>query len=160
LLELKQEICTRRLPKEAILMINIFLIAAPSQAPSDLSVTAKSSTSITASWQLPPADSRNGIIKGFKLFYKKKVSSGSPSVQRINSESTRTKVVTGLAKYTEYEFQVLAFTSKGDGPKSNPKSATTKEDGKKSELTIAYTSVYCYARPCQLSKILINPKNL
>ena len=55
---------------------------------------------------------------------------------------------------------MLAFTSKGDGPKSNPKSATTKEDGKKSELTIAYTSVYCYARPCQLSKISIKPKNL
>jgi len=41
---------------------------------------------------------------------------------------------------------VLAYTSKGDGPKSNPESATTKEAGEKSEITIPYTSVYCYAR--------------
>ena len=121
-------------------------VAVPSKAPSSLSLTAKTSTSIEASWQLPPADGRNGIIKGFRLFYKRKSSSGSSTPLTINSGSTLTKVVSGLDKYTEYEFQVLAFTSKGDGPKSDPNSTTTKEDGKKSEITIAYTSVYCYAR--------------
>ena len=35
-----------------------------------------------------------------------------------------------LDKYTEYEFQVLAFTSKGDGPKSSVVVERTKEDGK------------------------------
>ena len=35
-----------------------------------------------------------------------------------------------LDKYTEYEFQVLAFTSKGDGPKSSVVVVRTKEDGK------------------------------
>ncbi|KAL9950786.1 hypothetical protein ACROYT_G043346 [Oculina patagonica] len=102
--------------------------AAPSQPPSNFSVTAKTSTSITASWQLPPADSRNGIINGFKLFYKKKDATGSAHTLDINSNSTLTKDVTGLAKYTEYEFQVLAFTSVGDGPNSSVKVARTKED--------------------------------
>ena len=36
----------------------------------------------------------------------------------------------GLSIYTEYEFQVLAFTSKGDGPKSSVVVERTKEDGK------------------------------
>jgi len=81
-------------------------------------MTADTSTSITASWKLPPADSRNGITKGFKLFYKKKGSVGSPTILTINKGTTLTKTVTGLDKNTAYEFQVLAFTSLGDGPKS------------------------------------------
>ena len=109
-------------------------------------MTAKSSTSITTSWQLPPESDRNGVITGFKLFYKKKSSSGSQTVVRVESASTLTKVVIGLDEYTEYEFQVLAYTSKGDGPKSSPKSATTKEAGENSEITIPYTFVDCYGK--------------
>ena len=47
----------------------------------------------------------------------------------INSGSTFTKDVTGLDKYTEYEFEVLAFTSAGDGPNSSVKVERTMEDG-------------------------------
>ena len=49
----------------------------------------------------------------------------------INSGATLTKDVTGLDKYTEYEFQVLAFTSVGDGLKSSVVVKRTKEDGVK-----------------------------
>ena len=49
----------------------------------------------------------------------------------INSGATLTKDVTGLEKYTEYEFQVLAFTSVGDGPKSYAVVRRTNQDGKK-----------------------------
>ena len=49
----------------------------------------------------------------------------------INDGATITKNVTGLLKYTEYEFQVLAFTSAGDGRNSSVISERTKEDGKK-----------------------------
>ena len=94
-----------------------------------MSATAKSSTSIEASWQLPSEDFRNGNITGFKLFHKKKGSSESSTELTINSGSTLKKVVIGLDKYTEYEFQVLAFTSAGDGPKSAVKVERTKEDG-------------------------------
>lgn len=93
-----------------------------------------SSTSITASWQLPPEDSRNGIVQGFKLYYKKKGSTGLPNTLTFGNETIRAKDVIGLDKYTEYEFQVLAFTSVGDGPKSSPEVARTNEDGKENEL--------------------------
>ena len=49
----------------------------------------------------------------------------------INSKATLTKDATGLNKYTEYEFQVLALTSVGDGPNSTVKVEKTMEDGKK-----------------------------
>ncbi len=93
-------------------------------------MVANTSTSITASWQLPPENARNGIIIGFKLFYKKKDSAGSPTTSVINNGASRSKVVTNLEEYTEYEFQVLAFNSVGDGPKSSVKVARTLEDGK------------------------------
>ena len=93
-------------------------------------MAANSSTTIMASWQLPPANSRNGIIKGFKLFYQKKSFAGSATSLTIDSRSTLKRVFTGLDKYTEYEFQVLAFTSAGDGPKSSVIVERTMEDGK------------------------------
>jgi len=93
-------------------------------------VNANTSTSITASWQLPRENARHGIITGFRLFYRKKDYVGSPMSLIINGGGNHIKDVTGLAKYTEYEFQVLAFTLGGDGPKSAVVVKRTKEDGK------------------------------
>ena len=90
-----------------------------------------SSTSIKTSWQLPQEDSRNGIIIGFKLFYKRQSSGEPATVITINNGTTSAKDITGLFKYTEYELQVLAFTSVGDGPKSSSRIERTKEDGKR-----------------------------
>ena len=94
-------------------------------------MTAVTSTIITASWQLPPADSRNGIIIGFKLFYKKRGSAGRATTLTIKNGTALSKDVTGLDIYTEYEFEVLAFTSVGDGPRSSPLVVVrTMKDGK------------------------------
>ena len=46
------------------------------------------------------------------------------------NDTSLTRVISALDKYTEYEFHVLAFTSKGDGPKSSVVVTRTKEDGK------------------------------
>ena len=107
----------------------MYFVSVPSQAPSGFTVTAKNSTSITASWQLPPEYARHGTITGFKLFYANKSSQGSPTVL-TNNVTSLSRVVSALDEYTEYEFQVLAFTSKGDGPKSSVVVERTKEDGK------------------------------
>ena len=101
----------------------------PSQPPTAFQLTANSSTSITAFWQLPPVFARHGNIAGFKLFYKKKGSGGSATTLPISDGRTSSKTVSGLDKFTEYEFQVLAFTSDGDGPKSLAKVKRTMEDG-------------------------------
>ena len=84
-----------------------------------------------ASWKLPPVDLRNGIIKGFKLFYIRKSSRAPATIIITNNGTINAKDVTGLDKYTEYEFQVLAFTFVGDGPNSSVEIIRTKEDGKK-----------------------------
>ena len=93
-------------------------------------MTPLTSTSVRASWQLPPANSMDGIILGFKLLYRNKSSASDPlTVITIGSNSTLTREVTGLGKYTEYEFQVLAFSSIGNGPRS-VQVVTTNEGGK------------------------------
>ena len=100
-------------------------------------MTANSSTSVTASWQLPSVKSRHGVIIGFKLSYKKKDSVATPNILNITNGSVESKEITGLDKYTEYEFQVLAFTSVGDGPKSPVLDRRTEEDGEKSLRDLA-----------------------
>ena len=57
---------------------HLLFIPVPSQPPTAFQLSASSSTSITASWQLPPIIARHGAITGFKLFYKKK-GSGKPA---------------------------------------------------------------------------------
>ena len=81
---------------------------------------------------LPPVLEHPGSYqqKILEMEEKKKSSSVPGTVLSINSESTLNRNVTGLDKYTEYEFQVLAFTSTGDGPKSSVVVKRTKEDGK------------------------------
>ena len=49
------------------------------------------------------------------------------------------KNVPGLDKYTEYEFQVLAFTSVGDGPNSSVEVERTMQDGKMCNISNIYT---------------------
>ena len=97
----------------------------PSLAPFNLTVASQTSTSILASWLLPPVDSRNGIIIGFKLFYKRKGFAESENTELVQGGTTLRKTITGLLKYTEYEVQVLAFTSVGDGPKTPVKTVRT-----------------------------------
>ena len=118
---------------EILLPFLHYVISVPSQPPSGFTVTSSTSTSITAYWQLPPKYARHGTITGFKLFYAKKGSQGSPAVLTSNVTSlvgVVGRLVSRLDKYTEYEFQVLAFSSKGDGPKSSVVVESTKEDGK------------------------------
>lgn len=55
----------------------------------------------------------------------------APTCLTIYNGTTRTRVAAKLDEYTEYEFQVSAFTSVGDGPKSSVEVERTMEDGEK-----------------------------
>ena len=121
------------------LTLVFYLLLVPSLAPANFTVASQTSTRILAFWQPPPTDSRNGIIIGFKLFYKRKGSSNSGYTVYIHDALTYN--ATTLLKYTEYELQVLAFTKIGDGPNTSVLTTRTRQDGKtrvdKSVATIA-----------------------
>ena len=90
---------------------------------------AQSSTSVETSWEQLTRHSRKRIINGFKLIYRKEVSNDTAIILTINSAAVYTTNVTGLEKYTKYEFRVLAFSSAGDGPTSSVQVERTMEDG-------------------------------
>lgn len=117
------------------------LVAVPSRSPDNFTLVVRSSNSITASWQLPPVHARNGIIRGFKLFYKKKGSIDPPITLTIRNSTSRYAMVTGLNVYTEYEFQILAFTSVGDGLNSSLEVKRTAEEGKRSGVSELNVSI-------------------
>ena len=92
-------------------------------------MASESSThGILASWQLPPKNSRNGIIIGFKLFHQRKGSAESENTVVVQGGTTLRKSITGLLKYNEYEVQVLAFTAVGDRPKTLIKTVRTARE--------------------------------
>ena len=117
---------------------SFFSIPVPVEAPVLVNVTAQSSTSVAASWKLPKRyyDERNLIT--FKLLYQKRDSNVSEIqtirdvawVSIINGSLVFFWQVTGLEKFTEYEFKVCVFSSVECGPKSSSKIARTLEDGK------------------------------
>ena len=77
----------------SLYIVHLFMfISVPSQPPTAFKATASSSTSITASWQLPAVFARHGRnITGFKLFYKKKGSGGSATTLAISSGSIKSR---------------------------------------------------------------------
>ena len=70
------------------------------------------------------------------MYYKKRGSAGQATPLTINNGAVFSKDVTGLDNYTEYEFEMLAFTSVGDGPRSSPLVVRTMKDGKSFKLML------------------------
>ncbi|XP_068727961.1 uncharacterized protein [Montipora capricornis] len=113
----------------------------PVEAPVLVKLTAQSSTSVNASWKLPRRyyDERNLI--SFKLLYQKQDSNVSEiqtikdvawvyakNVSIINGSLVFFWQVTGLEKFTKYEFKVHVFSSVECGLKSSSKIVRTLED--------------------------------
>jgi len=110
---------------------SLIITSAPDCPPKMTSVQAVSSTSIRVTWA-PLMDSKqcrlNGVLRGYKVVYRLNRRGSSMKYQYIRAGGSTTTVVTGLDKYTEYSFQVLAYTVK-DGPPSKEMKTRTLEDG-------------------------------
>jgi hypothetical protein len=103
---------------------------APSCSPDINSLIPVSSTIIRVHWSpLPKTSCRNGILRGYRIVYRR---SGEDKLHFINisNPNVTTKVMSGLLKYTNYSFQVLAYTVQ-DGKLSKASFGTTNEDGMK-----------------------------
>ncbi|XP_076062140.1 Down syndrome cell adhesion molecule 1 isoform X8 [Oratosquilla oratoria] len=100
----------------------------PQKPPHDVSCNTLTSQTIRVTWSSPPLETVQGMIKGYKVIY-------GPSEQWFDEESKDTKITSstethlhGLQKYTNYSIQVLAFTSGGEGVRSNPIHCQTDQD--------------------------------
>ena len=133
----------------SVLSSSFFFIPVPVEAPILVKLTAQSSTSVAAYWKLSKLYYKERKLISFKLLYQKE-GSNVPQIQTIkDAKNVRiengllvfSSEVTGLEKFTPYEFEVCVFSSAGDGPKRSLKTRTL-EDGKGLQLFIRLTLVY------------------
>uniref|UniRef100_A0A8D3E8J7 Sidekick cell adhesion molecule 2a n=1 Tax=Scophthalmus maximus TaxID=52904 RepID=A0A8D3E8J7_SCOMX len=114
---------------------------APDKAPTILSVTPHTTTSVLVRWQPPSDDHINGVLLGFRVRYRElhhdRIRSftvrtvNSPSVNwadltapysvRNLSESSLTQYeLDNLSKHKRYEIRLSVYNAVGEGPSSAP----------------------------------------
>ena len=108
----------------------------PDAAPRNVDGYNKSSESIEVTWENVIGKDRNGIITGYKVYYKaveEFALNKTEEVEVVNNGIAVKQVLVSLEKYISYNITVLAFTSKGDGPRSTAIIVRTDQDGKCNE---------------------------
>lgn len=115
---------------------SFFLALVPSQSPVNVQAMNKTSpTKIEVQWKpIPDEFYVHGILRGYRVLYK-----AIATAEETPEEESETNIVTvsssslsavleNLDAYTRYEIEVLAFTIKGDGVKSEPIRAGISQD--------------------------------
>uniref|UniRef100_A0A7N8X091 Sidekick cell adhesion molecule 2b n=1 Tax=Mastacembelus armatus TaxID=205130 RepID=A0A7N8X091_9TELE len=113
---------------------------APDEAPTILSVTPHTTTSVLIRWQPPPEEKINGILLGFRIRYRELLYDRlrGYSVHTINSVSTWAELnapysirnlsdstltqyeLDKLSKHKRYEIRMSVYNAVGEGPTSPP----------------------------------------
>ncbi|XP_054610309.1 roundabout homolog 2-like isoform X2 [Dunckerocampus dactyliophorus] len=96
--------------------------SAPPQQVAVLPVGTSNSTSISVSWDPPPADQQNGIIQEYKIWCL--ANETRFHVNKSVDATIRSVVVGGLQAGTQYRVEVAAGTSAGVGVRSAPQLIT------------------------------------
>ncbi len=99
------------LQNETHILSTCFSPAVPASAPLNISGEFVNSTGLSVSWELPPVEHRNGIIRGFNVTY----NSSQDDLQETSVEGTSVDLF-GLEEFTNYTINVAAFTDVGTGP--------------------------------------------
>ena len=102
-------------------------LTAPSAPPSFFHVVVINSTAIEFQWERPPLEFQNGIIRGYKLFYREQGSMIERMVDVPDPDST-VQIVAGLSPGTAYVCSMLVYTS-ADGPRTLYLTVSTYANG-------------------------------
>ncbi|XP_055994092.1 protein sidekick-2 [Sorex fumeus] len=117
------------------------LQAAPDEAPTILSLTPHTTTSVLIRWQPPPQDKINGILQGFRIRYRELRHEGlrgftllrgghgpgskwaeltSYSMLNLSRPSLTHYELDNLNKHQRYEIRMSVYNAAGEGPPSAP----------------------------------------
>ncbi|XP_016072154.1 PREDICTED: protein sidekick-2, partial [Miniopterus natalensis] len=98
------------------------LQAAPDGAPTIISVTPHTTTSVLIRWQPPAEDKINGILLGFRIRYRELLydSLRGFTLRGINNPGAKWTELTYLNKHRRYEIRMTVYNAVGEGPLSPP----------------------------------------
>ena len=104
------------------------------RSPINITATSRSSTTILLKWQSIPLDYSNGVILEYRITYIEKegnvIVEKSGIRQKIIDGQDSAAYVTGLKKFTKYQFRMAGVNKRGVGVDSTPIIAMTKQDSK------------------------------
>ena len=103
---------------------NTYYYPAPSAAPTSVSVSEVTSSSITVQWGAVNGIHRNGDITGYTVRYGVQ-GNGSIETASVSGGGTTQTIITGLAESTGYSIEMAAVNSAGTGIYSDPIYETT-----------------------------------
>lgn len=89
---------------------------APEEAPLNVACVALNSQSLQITWQPPRSDYRNGIVRGYRVFYEPLndliLLSNDPTNEQISSSQTTAEMtvfLSNLQKFSNYSIQVCIY---------------------------------------------------
>ncbi|KAL9976279.1 hypothetical protein ACROYT_G013562 [Oculina patagonica] len=89
----------------------------PDRPPTNITTHSLATDVIQVSWKPVPSEYTNGKVLGYNVLYKEIDDLSPANSSLVSPEETHLKIK-GLKANTNYSFQVLAFTAKGNGAKS------------------------------------------
>uniref|UniRef100_A0AAQ5Y217 Sidekick cell adhesion molecule 1a n=1 Tax=Amphiprion ocellaris TaxID=80972 RepID=A0AAQ5Y217_AMPOC len=115
--------------------------AAPSVAPQSIRVSAVSPSILEVTWDIPPLETQNGLIQGYKIHYwERDQQNQTEKVKVIFVPDTRVHL-TNLTSYTPYLVTLTAFNTAGDGPPSDPRGARTLQSAPGQPSFLSFSEV-------------------
>ncbi|XP_014466304.3 protein sidekick-1 isoform X2 [Alligator mississippiensis] len=117
--------------------------AAPAMAPQNIQVNALSASQLEIAWDPPPADSQNGNIQGYKIYYWEMDCQNDTEKVKVLFLPETTVRLKNLTSHTKYLVCVSAFNAAGDGPRSSPKQGRTLQAAPGAPSFLAFSEITC-----------------
>ncbi|XP_063027809.1 protein sidekick-1 isoform X2 [Melospiza melodia melodia] len=117
--------------------------AAPALAPQNIQVHSLSASQLELTWDPPPADSQNGNIQGYKIYYwESDTLNDTEKVKVLFLPETNVRLK-NLTSHTRYLVCISAFNAAGDGPRSSPATGRTHQAAPSAPSFLAFSEITC-----------------
>uniref|UniRef100_A0A663NB43 Sidekick cell adhesion molecule 1 n=1 Tax=Athene cunicularia TaxID=194338 RepID=A0A663NB43_ATHCN len=117
--------------------------AAPALAPQNIQVNSLSASQLELTWDPPPADSQNGNIQGYKIYYwESDIQNDTEKVKVLFLPETTVRLK-NLTSHTQYMVCISAFNAAGDGPRSSPSRGRTHQAAPSAPSFLVFSEITC-----------------
>ncbi|XP_069726618.1 protein sidekick-1 isoform X1 [Phaenicophaeus curvirostris] len=117
--------------------------AAPALAPQNIRVNSLSASQLELTWDPPPADSQNGNIQGYKIYYWESDNQNDTEKVKVLFLPETTIRLKNLTSHTRYMVCISAFNAAGDGPRSRPSQGRTHQAAPSAPSFLAFSEITC-----------------